>query len=156
MLRMSRLADYATVVMARLARDPQRVQSATEIAAHVGVASPTVSKVLKMLARHQLVMSVRGARGGYRLARSCAEISVAEIIDSVDGRSALTECGTAPGLCEYEKRCSVRGNWQSISRVVREALERITLAQMTQPEIHFVDIGEITSRRQRTLAHVGF
>lgn len=147
MLRMSRLADYATVVMTDIARAPHAVHSAAEIAGRVGVAAPTVSKLLKALARAGLLESLRGRRGGYRLARERAEISVAEIIDSIEGRASLTDCAKAPGRCEHEGRCAVRGAWRRIDAVVRGTLERVTLAEMVEPEVVRVDAAQLFARR---------
>lgn len=133
MLRLSKLTDYGTVVMTYLAREPGRVHNAAEIAQRVGVALPTVSKVLKLLAKQYLVASHRGTKGGYMLARPPARITVAEVIDAMEGRIAMTECSSAPGLCEQEVGCSIRANWLRINQAIRTALEAVTLADMTQP-----------------------
>ena len=133
MLRLSKLTDYGTVVMTYLAREPTRMHNATEIAARVGVALPTVSKVLKLLAKHGLVVSHRGTKGGYMLARPAAGITVAQIIDAMEGRIAMTECSSAPGLCQQEVECSIRVNWMRINQAIRTALEAVTLADMTHP-----------------------
>ncbi len=133
MLRMSKLADYGTVVMTTLAREPHRIQSAAEVAGRTGVAAPTVSKVLKILAREGLLVSLRGANGGYRLPRSPAQISVAQIIAALEGPIGMTECSAVPGLCSQESCCTVRSNWQKINRMVLLALEQLTLEQMTRP-----------------------
>lgn len=133
MLRMSKLTDYGTVVMTFLAREPDRVYAASEIAGRVQVTAPTVSKILKILAREGLVVSHRGVKGGYSLARPAAEISMVEIIDALEGPVGLTECGSSPGLCGQESSCSVRANWQRINVAVRQALAGVTLAEMAQP-----------------------
>lgn len=133
MLRMSKLTDYGTVVMTYLARQADKQHAASEIAAQIQVAAPTVSKILKALAREGLVVSSRGAKGGYSLARRPADISMVEIIDALEGPVALTECGSAPGLCIQEASCSIRANWQHINTAVRQALAGVTLAQMAQP-----------------------
>jgi FeS assembly SUF system regulator len=133
MLRMSKLADYGTVVMASMARDPQRVHSAAEVATRIGVAAPTVSKILKTLARSGLVTSSRGAKGGYRLGSNPADISVAQIIGAMDGPIGMTECSAMRGICAQEAACTVRANWQTINDIVLETLSRVTLEQMTKP-----------------------
>jgi FeS assembly SUF system regulator len=93
-----------------------------------------VSKILKMLSRAELLVSHRGVKGGYSLARLPDEVSIAQIIDAIEGPIAMTECSaTAPGLCELEPVCPVRSNWRKINRAVREALEKLTLAEMTHP-----------------------
>lgn len=137
MLRMSKLTDYGTVVMTYLARESNRLHAASEIAAQIQVSAPTVSKILKMLAREGLVISHRGSKGGYNLARQPRDISMVEIIDALEGPVGLTECGSSPGLCVQEASCSIRGNWQHINTAVRQALAGVTLAQMAQP-VHIV------------------
>jgi FeS assembly SUF system regulator len=139
MLRMSKLADYGTVVMTSIAREPERVHSAADVAVRTGLARTTVSKILKTLAREHLVASSRGARGGYRLVRAPREISLAHVIGAMEGPIGITECSGAPGLCEQESACSVRINWQRINRIVLHALEGITLEDMTRPITLMVD-----------------
>ena len=135
MLRISKLTDYGTVVMTYLAKEGDRLHAVSEIAGEIRVAAPTVSKILKQLVREGLVVSHRGAKGGYSLARPAGAISMLEIIDALEGRVGLTECGSSPGLCEQESLCSIRTNWQRINGAVREALAGVTLAEMTEPEL---------------------
>jgi FeS assembly SUF system regulator len=135
MLRISKLTDYGTVVMTYLAKEIVRLHSVSEIAADVRLAAPTVSKILKQLAHERLVVSHRGAKGGYSLARPPARISMLEIIDALEGRVGLTECGSSPGLCTQESLCSIRANWQRINGAVREALAGVSLAEMAEPNM---------------------
>lgn len=128
MLRLSKLGDYGTVIMAQLAREPQRRFSAGEIAARSGIGAPTVSKLLKLLAHDGLLVSRRGARGGYVLARAPEEISLAEIIDAVEGRLAVTECSARAGLCALERDCPARARWQAVNGLVRATLAGVRLA----------------------------
>jgi FeS assembly SUF system regulator len=155
MLRLSKLTDYGTVVMTSMARDEDRVHSSHELAEQVGIASTTVSKVLKMLARHDLVVSTRGAKGGYLLARPAKEITMAEIISAMEGGPlGLTECSTTPGACIQERNCSARGNWQRINQVIVRALEEVSLAEMARPVAHPIRIRhrDPGARRGRALA----
>jgi FeS assembly SUF system regulator len=133
MLRLSKLADYGSQIMARMARD-QTVHSASEIAEELGITVATASKILKMLARNQLVVSVLGAKGGYTLARHPAEISLAEIIHAMDGPISITECSGATTACSRESVCSTRGNWQGINRIILNTLEQVKLVQMLEPQ----------------------
>lgn len=133
MLRLSKMADYGTVVMTALICDPERSRSAAEIATAIHVPVPTVSKILKILARGGLVSSLRGARGGYLLARAANEISMADIINAMDGPIGMTECSVTPGLCTQEAGCAVRANWQRINQEVLGVLRGITLDQMIVP-----------------------
>lgn len=130
MFRISKLTDYGTVVMTYLAQQPEQVRSASEIAGGTHVAMPTVSKILKALARAQLVVSHRGAKGGYALARPPRAISMAQIIAAMEGPFGLTECSSVPGVCAHESCCSVRPNWQRINQGIRTVLESVTLAEM--------------------------
>lgn len=148
MLRMSKLADYGTAIMTEMTREPVRVRSAAEIAAEMHLAAPTVSKVLKLLARRELVTALRGKKGGYLLSRRPGQISVVDIIDAVDGPFGLTECCSRPGLCLQEPSCAVRGHWRQVSRAVRAALEAITLTQMAEPGAHAVKAIAFHPRRE--------
>ena len=130
MIRMSKLADYGTVVMAQMAQEPERLQSTAQIAARTRLPVTTVSKVLKLLAKHVLVTAERGKHGGYRLSRQPAQISVAEIIDAVDGPFGLTECAAGSGLCTLESSCALNRHWRRISQLVRGAVESVTLDQL--------------------------
>lgn len=133
MLRISRLTDYATVVMTCLAASPEEVLSAVQIAECTHLELPTVSKLLKQLGRADLVKSFRGASGGYRLARPAVEINLAEIVEALEGPLGMTECSVASGQCDLEAHCSVRGNWQRINRTVGSALQAMSLADMLHP-----------------------
>lgn len=127
------MTDYATVVMTRLAQAPDRLHSAQAMADRTLVELPTVSKVLKKLAGADLVVSQRGAQGGYRLARRPEEITVTEIIAAMEGPLGMTECSIHAGLCAQESVCSVRRNWRKISRAIVAALDEVTLADMAEP-----------------------
>ncbi len=133
MFRVSKLTDYATVLMTHLARSPETVLSAQELAKSTSLELPTTRKVLKRMAGAGLVESYRGTRGGYRLARAPAQISVFQVIAAMEGPVAMTECGLDEGLCPQEPVCSVRGNWQMINRAVVAALKEVNLLDMTQP-----------------------
>jgi FeS assembly SUF system regulator len=141
MMRIGKLTDYAIVLLTYFAREGEGAEQGEEIShAAPGLAAlaqlplPTVSKILKALSRGGLLISQRGAKGGYRLTRPAQQISVAEIIAVLEGPIALTECSTdVPGLCELEPVCPVRSNWRKINLAVRDALEGLTLAAMTRP-----------------------
>ena len=131
MIRLSRLSDYAIVLMAQLAaRAGDAPSNAREVAAEAKLPLPVVSKVLKALARRGLLVSHRGAKGGYSLARPPAEINAAEMIAALEGPIGLTECAAHPGQCVQEASCHVREPWQRINGVVRRALAEVTLADL--------------------------
>ncbi|HET9645474.1 MAG TPA: SUF system Fe-S cluster assembly regulator [Burkholderiaceae bacterium] len=133
MLRLSKLTDYGIVAMTHVGGEPDRIHAAAELAATIGVTVPTASKVLKILAGANLLRSVRGAKGGYMLSRPAEEISIAELIDALEGPIGLTECSAIAGLCALEGSCSIRTNWRRINRVIRDALGQMTLADLAQP-----------------------
>lgn len=133
MLRISKLTDYATVVLSALAEECDGVMSAAALAESAHLELPTTAKVLKQLAQAGLVTSQRGVAGGYRLARPAREITVAEIVEAIEGPIGMTECSVHAGLCGHETHCGVRGNWRRISAAVRAALTAVTLADMAAP-----------------------
>jgi FeS assembly SUF system regulator len=110
MLRISKLTDYGTVILACLAAQPDRLWTAAEVAERTHVGQPTVSKLLKKLQRSGLVRSTRGSHGGYQLARPAAEITAARILDALDGPFAITECSGQHSHCGIESSCRPRGS----------------------------------------------
>jgi len=134
MLRMTKQTDYGFVLLTRLAAEPEQVVAAPELAEETRLPVPMVSKILKLLARHGLLCSHRGVKGGYSLARPAAAITAAEILRALEGPVALTVCidGT-PGECARESFCEVRRPWQAINEAVDAALGRVTLADLAQP-----------------------
>lgn len=136
MIRMTRLTDYAIVLLAYCARHPERpLHSTRDLAEEAHLPMPTVGKILKLLARKGLLVSHRGVRGGYVLSRPASQITVAEIIGALEGPIAITECShDAPGNCDLEKRCPVHLTWQKINQVVWEAVSRISLQDIALPQ----------------------
>ena len=130
MLRISKLTDYGTVVLAELAAAGNTVSSANDVAAATGLAGPTVSKLLKLLSKAGLVVSTRGARGGYRLARQPADISAAEVIDALEGPVSITDCSADDKSCDFESTCNVGGAWQRINVAIRRALDDVSLEDL--------------------------
>jgi FeS assembly SUF system regulator len=132
MLRVTKLTDYATVVLTVLASAPQTVLSAAGLAERAGLEMPTVAKVLKPLAQAGLVEGFRGASGGYRLARAANEVTLVDIVEAMEGPLGMTECSVHAGACGIEDSCGVRANWRRINDVVADALRSVTLAQMLE------------------------
>jgi FeS assembly SUF system regulator len=140
MLRLSKLTDYAVVVLIRLGDCQRRgedcVQTSPGIAAATSVPEPTVAKVLKALATASLVTSQRGARGGYRLSRPLDAVTVADVIAAIDGPIALTACvDGGGGGCDVGSLCAVKGRWDLVNDAIRDALSGITLAEMRAASI---------------------
>jgi len=132
MLRISKLTDYAILLMVEMTRDDEML-SAHALGDRIHVETPTASKVLKLLAGSGLLESYRGANGGYRVSREATDISVAEVIAAIEGPIAMTECSVEEGLCSQEESCDLRSNWQRISLAVAQALRDVSLAEMSAP-----------------------
>ncbi|HTJ89207.1 MAG TPA: SUF system Fe-S cluster assembly regulator [Acidocella sp.] len=134
MLRLSRLTDYAVVVLVRLSV-AQGVATSTEVAASVGIPEPTVAKVLKALAGHGLVTSTRGAHGGYRLGRPLSEIAISQVIVAIDGPIALTSCVDGASGCDSLSLCPMAGRWDPVNDAIRTALSNTSLADMAAASV---------------------
>ena len=145
MLRMGKMTDYATVVLASLAQEPTLARAAAELAERTRLSRPTVSKVLKGLQRAGMVISSRGAQGGYRLARRPDQITAAQILDVFEGPIAITECSGAASQCGIERLCRVGGAWQRVNAAIRRALEDVTLHQLAGLDPRGVRIAELAS-----------
>jgi FeS assembly SUF system regulator len=130
MLRIGKLTDYATVILATLAADGSRLLNAGTLSERTHIAAPTVAKLLKQLHRAGLVNSTRGTRGGYQLARSPDHISAAAILDALEGPLALTDCSVGTGHCCLEHSCQVGRTWQRLNVAIRKSLAEISLAQL--------------------------
>ncbi len=138
MLRLSKMTDYAVVVMGRLASRPGERQSAAEVADATGLSGATVGQVLKALGAGGLVAAARGARGGYVLARGPEAISVAEIVIALDGPVAITACVEgADDPCAMGRSCLLKGSWDAVNRAIEDALSAVTLADMLAPLFQF-------------------
>ena len=134
MFRISRLTDYGIIVMAHLAEySDNNSHNARELAEDTRLPAPVVSKILKSLTRAGLLISQRGSKGGYSLARIPSEIPVVEMIMALEGPLGITECTIHPGACAQESSCQVRDPWQRINGAVHAALEKITLADLAKP-----------------------
>ena len=130
MLKVNKLTDYATVVLIEIACQTQ-VRSSQHLADRTGIPGPTVAKLMKSLNRAGLVASRRGAGGGYSLGRSAREITVADVIQAVEGPIALTACAdTSEEHCSIERLCPAQGKWNRVNAAVRAALNQVTLADM--------------------------
>lgn len=133
MIRLSRLADYGMLLMGQIAARP-RTLSALDLAEDTHLPLPTVSKILTTLARADLLVSHRGVKGGYALARDAREISAADIVGALDGPVALTQCiEHGPGVCDLEMLCPSRTGWKRINEAIRKALAEVSLAEMAGP-----------------------
>jgi FeS assembly SUF system regulator len=138
MLRISKLTDYGTLILVHLAGGKAgHLHPASDVAEATHLALPTVQKLLKKLTRYGMVESARGADGGYRLAKPADQITAAEILDSLEGPVAITECSHDDGQCELEPNCQVGGAWQKISLAIRLAMSEIRLSDLHNPPSEF-------------------
>jgi FeS assembly SUF system regulator len=129
-LRLSRMTDYAVVALSALGGG-EAVRTAPDLAAETGLAEPTVAKVLKLLGQAGLVDGLRGARGGYRLARPLSVVTLAEVIVAIEGPIALTACvDGASGGCDTEATCPIRGRWDPVNDAIRGALSAVAIADL--------------------------
>jgi FeS assembly SUF system regulator len=134
MIRITKQADYGTLLLTHFARErEQPMLSARDLARKARLPLPTVTKILKILAREGLLLSQRGVKGGYSLARRPEEITANEIIAALDGPVAITQCCDNAAGCERELGCLARPNWQRIDQALREALGGVTLRDLAQP-----------------------
>ena len=134
MIRLSRLSDYAVLLMTHIAHRAAETHNAHDLAEKTHLPAPTVSKILATLARKDLLESVRGRQGGYRLAQDSSDITVEHIIAAVDGPIALTQCvDRGPGSCGVAAFCPSSSHWHRINEAIRGALDEVTLAELTAP-----------------------
>ncbi|NVJ99043.1 MAG: SUF system Fe-S cluster assembly regulator [Alphaproteobacteria bacterium] len=133
-MRLTNLADYAVVLMCEMSHADNRL-SAQDLAASTSIPSPTVAKILNALGKSGLLKSHRGLKGGFALGRPADEISVADIIEAIDGPISLTHCAdTGESDCCYDDICQMRPRWQLINNAVRGALVDVKLSAISAPE----------------------
>ena len=132
MLKLSKLTDYGIVLLAQMAKQPRSTLfSARALSESTGVPFPTVEKLMKQMLRADLLRSKRGARGGYMLARSPESVSLAHIIDTMQGSIALTECtDSTNSICDVVECCGIRDHWPIINGAVRAALSAVSLRDL--------------------------
>jgi FeS assembly SUF system regulator len=134
MVRLGKLTDYGLVLMTCMARGADPLRTARDLAAESKLPLSTVSKILKGLLHNGLLISHRGIKGGYLLARQPREINVLEIIAAIEGPMALTECSTdVTGMCDIESCCPIKNNQRVINQAVRAVLGKVTLSDLIQP-----------------------
>ena len=133
-MRLSNMADYAVVVMSAASRHCGSARvSATDLAAETGLALPTTQKLVSILTKAGLLRSARGTGGGITLARPAAAITLADIIEAVEGPIALTSCvDTGNHSCAMEGNCHVQPHWAVVNGAVRGALAEINLAGLVR------------------------
>ncbi len=145
MIRITRETDYALLILAHLhRRGTGGVHSARDVSSWAGVSLPMASKILKALARSGLLISNRGAKGGYGLARDLDGISVADVVRAIEGPIALVECVGNPGQCDQEATCLTSQNWKRINDAVEGALQGVAVSELvaaSAPEPALLNLG---------------
>ncbi|GAB5470994.1 MAG: SUF system Fe-S cluster assembly regulator [Rhodospirillales bacterium] len=132
MFRLNRLTDYAVVVLSQMQPKERGLTSAQSLSEQSGVPLPTVAKLLNLLSRDGVVTSYRGAAGGYCLSRPANEISVATIVEAIEGPIALTACAEGSlDPCDVQSICPMAGNWNEVNNAIRSALDAVSLQDMT-------------------------
>ncbi len=132
MLRISKLADYSTVIMVCLAK-VNGLMNVSEITFETGVSKPTVSKLVKRLVQAKLLLSVQGAKGGYRLAKQTETISIADIINAIEQRTGLTECADKTSQCALQLNCQISQHWRLIDKAIDGVLSHVKLSELSRP-----------------------
>lgn len=133
MIKIGKLTDYAVLIMNEIAKNSHSIISATTIAEGLSLAVPTVSKILKILSEADLVGSVRGAEGGYYLAKPASQITLADVIFAMEGDIALTVCCEFSGECAFDSLCVMRENWKKINKIIHSLLAQCSIVEMSQP-----------------------
>ncbi|MBO6837641.1 MAG: SUF system Fe-S cluster assembly regulator [Alphaproteobacteria bacterium] len=131
MFRISRMTDYGVVLLSYMARRPDALSTAPELAERTTLPAPTVAKILKALAKAKVITAQRGAQGGYALQRPATQVTVSEIVAALDGPVALTACvDGSTDDCKVENLCPMAGGWNRINTAVQTALDSVTLADL--------------------------
>jgi FeS assembly SUF system regulator len=134
MLRLNRMTEYAIFVLGSLAHRHGDFLATAHLAELTGLAQPTVAKVSKTLLAADLVETQRGVRGGYRLTKSMADISLVDIVEAMEGPIALTDCvDGAQVQCAISNCCFMSSHWNHVNLAIRNALNDVSLEDLTDP-----------------------
>lgn len=135
MIKVSRMADYAILLVCKMSGDEKKVYSAHDLSIQTKLKITTISKILTKLTKANITSSIRGVTGGYKLVMQAEDISVGNIIDIIDGKVALTVCVEEGENhnCDLVSLCPSQSNWQIINNTVREALNSVNIAEMANP-----------------------
>ncbi len=131
MIKLSKLTDYAVVILGRMAQEEAKLQTASGLSEKTALPEPTVAKVLKLLAKGGLIASTRGVNGGYALSREPAAINMADVITALEGPVQLTSCVSGDeACCNHSPNCTMKGKWNPVNDAMQKALQDVSLAQM--------------------------
>ena len=130
MIRISKLTDYAMVILAHMGKNPTLVLQTSEIANELNLTKPTVAKILKQLVNKNILISQRGATGGYQLANNTEELSLATIITALEGQVAITQCNSTTKHCARAAMCPINSPWVKINHIIYESLAAYKLSDL--------------------------
>lgn len=130
MIRISKLSDYALVIMGYMGKNPDYVAQTSDIALNTHISKPTAAKILKRLAKHNLLESIRGTSGGYKLTKAPSSISVANIIEIIEGPMAIMDCSLGQEHCAMYSNCGINAPWVQINRVIIKSLDTIKVSDL--------------------------
>lgn len=130
-MRISKLSDYAVVILTEMGRSGGMQMSSAAVAERVRIPEPTVAKIMKILTSEKILISVRGVRGGYSLARPIDSISVHDVVVAFEGKISVTSCTHGEKTdCSIAQSCGSRGRWDQVNKAIMQALENVSLQQM--------------------------
>jgi FeS assembly SUF system regulator len=139
------MIDYGVVILSQMAHHRDEMVTAPGLAESTGLPAPTVAKILKSLAHSDLVTSHRGVHGGYTLSREPEAISVASILEALEGPVALTACVEgSDDQCNVASLCPIRGGWEKVNHAIRGALEAVSLADLVYGGYDFAEPPQAT------------
>lgn len=130
MIKISKMADYALALMAHMAQTPGVIHTSTGLSREAGLALPSVTKLLKALAKAELLSATRGKAGGYRLSRDPSALTLLDIVEAIDGPLGLTDCAQGAGSCAREGSCLTKGALMEVSLVIAQSLRSVSLASL--------------------------
>ncbi|MAF98341.1 MAG: SUF system Fe-S cluster assembly regulator [Micavibrio sp.] len=137
MIKISKLADYAVIILTSYVDEQGQLFSSSQLAQRTKLPEPTVSKVLKLLSQANLLHSIRGANGGYKLSAELKNITVLDVINAIDGTLAITACvehaNANSEQCSHAGSCALKGRWNIVNTHVANALEKVSLQDMVCP-----------------------
>ena len=151
MIKLSRFADYAVVMLAEMARSTDLRLAASDLSGRTSLPEPTVAKILKSLTRAGILSSTRGVNGGYGLSRPAEKITVADIITAMDGPISLTDCANSQKNCSLEGHCGMHGRWGKVNIAIRAALESVTLVDLMQSEKPVFKIAPAAQEKSKSV-----
>lgn len=149
---MSKITDYGIVLLTQFAREVDQVWTARDLSVKTKIPQPTVGKILKILSKGEILVSTRGAQGGYKLVTQPEKLTLAKIIEVLEGDLGITQCSTGShSQCQILSSCTNKTNWQKINLAIVRALEGLTLADMSKPLYKNVEIARVTTSNPHTV-----